>query len=384
MSTLISSPFFFDNNDVRDQCVAALGLTEALIEATSNEIVVLTASTTLTSDQINKTILVNSSSPTTITIPTEGSPGFGSFAQVTIIGIGTGSVTIAPAATVTINTTETLQLRKRYSGVVLIKRETDTWILTGDTIPATSGFITEVEIPEINTKWAYIPAENQLIENISSKGVTPVLSLGELYFSTQYQKIAFYAMRSIPAELQFDKIEIIHVETGTGTPVTGFSIKNLSILETVGVVSNVTFDIGVSPFAFGDEKWILAGIRISRVSSVWSCSLILNGSVISLNSMSSVNPNEPINVQFLNGTFSFTATNTSAVTSTKSTSLTTFSQPLYSRAFIQGPVGSDPITDVFSFDIALNNTVSNGQGNILPVRFTSLDGQIIEISGEIK
>jgi hypothetical protein len=77
-------------------------------------------------------IEVNSSSATTITIPTNASVAFPVGASIDISQISTGQVTIAGAGGVTVNATPGLKLRTQWSTVTLFKRGTDSWIVYGD------------------------------------------------------------------------------------------------------------------------------------------------------------------------------------------------------------------------------------------------------------
>jgi hypothetical protein len=80
----------------------------------------------------NKLITANNASAVTVTVPPNSSVAFPVGAQITIIGIGVGIVTIAQGAGVTINATPSLVYRARYSGATLVKTATDQWYLMGD------------------------------------------------------------------------------------------------------------------------------------------------------------------------------------------------------------------------------------------------------------
>lgn len=78
-------------------------------------------------------IIINSSSSRTVTIPTNASVPFSIGQRIDIIRYGTGSVTIAPASGVTLNSAESLtNLRQQYSSGTILKTGTDTWVLIGD------------------------------------------------------------------------------------------------------------------------------------------------------------------------------------------------------------------------------------------------------------
>ena len=80
-----------------------------------------------------KTITVNSSSNLTVTIPLNSSVPFVSGQRLDVIRIGTGEVSIAGTAGVTINSKNSnKRISSQYSGSTLIKIDTNTWVLIGD------------------------------------------------------------------------------------------------------------------------------------------------------------------------------------------------------------------------------------------------------------
>jgi hypothetical protein len=81
---------------------------------------------------IDEVIEVDSSSATTITIPTNATLAWPVGASVDILQVGTGQVTIAAAGGVTLNFTPGNKLRTRWSSCTIMKRGTDSWILYGD------------------------------------------------------------------------------------------------------------------------------------------------------------------------------------------------------------------------------------------------------------
>ena len=91
-----------------------------------------TSSYTLALADSTNMVEVESSSATTVTIPTNASVAFPVGSSVDIFQKGTGQVTIAGAAGVTVYYTPGLKLRAQYSAATAIKRSTDTWIVTGD------------------------------------------------------------------------------------------------------------------------------------------------------------------------------------------------------------------------------------------------------------
>jgi plasmid maintenance system antidote protein VapI len=75
---------------------------------------------------------VNSSTPVTITIPSNATLAWPIGASVDFLQVGTGQVTISPAAGVTLNYTPGNKLRTQWSSCTIMKRGTDSWVLYGD------------------------------------------------------------------------------------------------------------------------------------------------------------------------------------------------------------------------------------------------------------
>jgi hypothetical protein len=77
-------------------------------------------------------IEMNSTDPTTFTIPTNAALAWPIGASMDIFQINTGEVTIAASAGVTLNRTPGNKLRTQWSSATILKRGTDSWILYGD------------------------------------------------------------------------------------------------------------------------------------------------------------------------------------------------------------------------------------------------------------
>lgn len=89
-------------------------------------------------------VTMNNSSAQTFTIPTNASVAFPTGTQIDVVQLGTGSVTIAAAGGVTLNSNGSTILGQYYQ-VSLIKIGTNSWFMTGDFNPnivATGGTIT--------------------------------------------------------------------------------------------------------------------------------------------------------------------------------------------------------------------------------------------------
>ena len=75
---------------------------------------------------------MNSTSPTTFTIPTNAVLEWPIGASMDIFQTNTGEVTITAAAGVTLNRTPGNKLRTQWSSATILKRGTDSWVLYGD------------------------------------------------------------------------------------------------------------------------------------------------------------------------------------------------------------------------------------------------------------
>ena len=94
------------------------------------EINAKTASYTLEITDRNKLITINSSSATTLTIPSD-TVNFSVGTQITIIQLGTGQITIAGSGFTPV-ATPGLKFRTRYSSATVIKLGSNSWIALGD------------------------------------------------------------------------------------------------------------------------------------------------------------------------------------------------------------------------------------------------------------
>ena len=82
-----------------------------------------------------KIVEVTNSSPITVSIPTN-STAFPIGSQITVIQTGTGQITFAATTpgTTTVNGTPGLKLRTQWSSAVLLKRDTEQWVVLGDVV----------------------------------------------------------------------------------------------------------------------------------------------------------------------------------------------------------------------------------------------------------
>ena len=92
-----------------------------------------TANYTLTNlSERDSLIEVDSTSPVTITIPTNSAVAFPVGTTLDILGVNTGLITITGDTGVTVNATPGLKLRTQWSSCTLFKRATDSWVVYGD------------------------------------------------------------------------------------------------------------------------------------------------------------------------------------------------------------------------------------------------------------
>jgi hypothetical protein len=80
--------------------------------------------------------MVEMSTSSTLSIPTNATQAFAVGAQITILQTTSGQVTIAATTpgTTTVNGTPGLKLRAQWSSAVCIKRATDSWVVLGDLV----------------------------------------------------------------------------------------------------------------------------------------------------------------------------------------------------------------------------------------------------------
>jgi hypothetical protein len=88
---------------------------------------------TLVIDDAHKTVECSNANPVTVTVPPNSSVAFPVGTEIRVAQVGTGVVTIAQGAGVTINKPSTFVLRVQWSQVLLRKRGSDLWVLAGDT-----------------------------------------------------------------------------------------------------------------------------------------------------------------------------------------------------------------------------------------------------------
>jgi hypothetical protein len=94
-----------------------------------------TADYTLTAlTERDNMIELNSSSPITISVPTDATLNFPIGTTIDLLRVGTGTVTVAAvtSGTTTINATPGFKLRAQWSSATLMKRAANTWVLLGD------------------------------------------------------------------------------------------------------------------------------------------------------------------------------------------------------------------------------------------------------------
>lgn len=93
---------------------------------------VQTASYTLALTDIGAVVEFSSASAVTCTVPLHSNVAFAVGSVIEICQTGTGQITIAPSAGVTLFTPSSLTTRTQYSTLSLRQTTQDTWILSGD------------------------------------------------------------------------------------------------------------------------------------------------------------------------------------------------------------------------------------------------------------
>lgn len=87
---------------------------------------------TLVLADAGKLVTLDNASAITLTVPTNASVAFPIGTQILLGQLGAGQVTVAGDTGVTVNTPETLKLRKQYAQAALVKIGTDEWLLEGN------------------------------------------------------------------------------------------------------------------------------------------------------------------------------------------------------------------------------------------------------------
>ena len=114
----------------------ALGIVGGTVSPSTAYITNAQTGTTYTivmSDSNNTMVELNNAAAITVTVPTNTTTAFPIGSQVNLLQTGAGQVTVAGASTVTVNGTPGLKLRAQWSAATLVKRDTNTWVLIGDT-----------------------------------------------------------------------------------------------------------------------------------------------------------------------------------------------------------------------------------------------------------
>jgi hypothetical protein len=91
-----------------------------------------TTYTTVLTDN-NKVVTLDNASAIALTVPLNASVAYPTGAQIHLYNKGAGQVTVAGDTGVTVNSSNGLKLRAQYSVATLIKLDTNTWVLIGDT-----------------------------------------------------------------------------------------------------------------------------------------------------------------------------------------------------------------------------------------------------------
>lgn len=116
--------------DTASQTLTNKTLTSPVINLSINS---QTSSTYITVLSDNgKLVTLSNASAILVTVPTNLSQAYAIGAQVNLVQLGVGQVTVVGDTGVTVNGTPGLKFRGQYSAATLIKLDTDSWLLTGD------------------------------------------------------------------------------------------------------------------------------------------------------------------------------------------------------------------------------------------------------------
>lgn len=91
-----------------------------------------TASFTLNASHANQLLPINSGSAVTITVPSDATDNIKPETTFAFYRKGAGTLTLAAAAGVTINTPSSLSARAQHSVISLMKMGQNTWLASGD------------------------------------------------------------------------------------------------------------------------------------------------------------------------------------------------------------------------------------------------------------
>ena len=128
----------YDSTDSGFKIVTTAGTSTTGGSTLEIENVTYTSSTTLSSTDQCKMVIVNSATAAVLTIGTEASQSYTEGRTIGVHRRGTGAVSIATATgSISILYPETLNLRKQYSTAALYYEGSDVWILMGNTEAAT-------------------------------------------------------------------------------------------------------------------------------------------------------------------------------------------------------------------------------------------------------
>lgn len=83
------------------------------------------------SDAANVLVALSSSTPVSLTVPSDASVAFPVGSQIHLAQLGSGQVTVVPASGVVVNASPGLKLLDQYSGAELIKVSANRWWAVG-------------------------------------------------------------------------------------------------------------------------------------------------------------------------------------------------------------------------------------------------------------
>jgi hypothetical protein len=371
MSKLISSPFLFDSSEVRDACVAALGL-EAL--ANSEIVEVDNANLTLTPDNHkNKLILFGVASPAvgSIQIGLESVAAWDERSKITIIKTGTASTSFSVANGVTINSPESLEIRKQYSVVQLIRVAEDVWTVTGD-LRGLDEYAIQLEVPAVNGSLNYYDGNATLVAS-STLPLTNISAIGGKIAISENNLITIpYDFAGAPVEIQFDEI----------TPVKYDFTSNLSLQINSSHdaldVTGMNMILGVGPFKLGEAKFFTYSIIVTEsVPTPGTVDVRFENNGVFIAEYLAVPNDSSFGFKYFesSNTLEFTLNQAGDTEITDSVFVESEPWPLYTRIIFNG-IAADA-----SFKVNYN-AAKNGMGRYIPARLSTAQGKF-ELNGNL-
>jgi len=126
-----SVDLYYDNAKKLETTSTGVDVTGSIASNISINAQTGTTYTTVLADR-SKLVTLDNASAVTVTIPPNSSVAYPTGTKIDLLAKGAGQVTVAAGAGVTVNSSQTLNLRAQWSAASVVKLATDTWVLLGD------------------------------------------------------------------------------------------------------------------------------------------------------------------------------------------------------------------------------------------------------------